>query len=168
MGLNVAREVAALQRMTPKDLARKFADVFGEPTNAKNRVWLVRRIAWRLQALAEGDLSDRARQRASELACDADLRLNPPAAPRATEPDAAAEKARTREPAAEADPRVPAPGTVLTRKYKGATVQVKVVARGFEYAGEVYGSLSAVARAVTGSHCNGFLFFRLNAKGGAA
>ncbi|VTU02563.1 Putative bacteriophage related protein OS=Isosphaera pallida (strain ATCC 43644 / DSM 9630 / IS1B) GN=Isop_2454 PE=4 SV=1: DUF2924 [Gemmataceae bacterium] len=45
MGLNVAKEVAALQRMTPKELARKFADLFGEPTNARNRTRLVRRIA---------------------------------------------------------------------------------------------------------------------------
>ena len=37
--------------------------------------------------------------------------------------------------------------------------------QGFAYHGQVYPSLSAVARAVTGSHCNGFLFFKLNAKG---
>jgi hypothetical protein len=88
------------------------------------------------------------RGRAAELACDADLRLNPPAAPRALEPDATAERIRTKEPAAEADPRLPVPGTVLTRAYKGSTIQVKVLARGFEYGGEVYGSLSAVAKAV--------------------
>ena len=41
-------------------------------------------------------------------------------------------------------------------------MQVKVLPDGFEYAGAVYASLSAVAKAVTGSHCNGFLFFRLN------
>ena len=41
----------------------------------------------------------------------------------------------------------------------------QVLAEGFGYAGQVYGSLSAVAKAVTGSHCNGFLFFRLNDKG---
>ena len=167
MGVNVAKEVAALQRLTTRQLRHRFAEVFGDATNANNRTWLVRRIAWRLQCLAEGGLSDRARQRAAELACDADLRLNPPAAPRAKEPEPA-ERARTREPAAETDPRVPAPGTVLTRAYKGATVQVKVLARGFEYAGAVYGSLSAVAKAVTGSHCNGFLFCRLHTKGGAA
>jgi hypothetical protein len=40
-------------------------------------VWLVKRIAWRMQALAEGDLSERARRRAAELANDADLRLSP-------------------------------------------------------------------------------------------
>ncbi len=54
---------------------------------------------------------------------------------------------------------------MLTRKYKGGAVQVKVLAHGFEYAGATYASLSAVAKAVTGSHCNGFLFFGLT-KGG--
>ena len=55
---------------------------------------------------------------------------------------------------------------MLTRPYKGRTLQVQVLAQGFEFEGQVYRSLSAVAKAVTGSHCNGFLFFRLNANGG--
>jgi hypothetical protein len=61
--------------------------------------------------------------------------------------------------------RVPAPGAVLTRSYKGRTLRVQVLTRGFLYAGETYSSLSAVAKAVTGSHCNGYLFFRLTGKG---
>ena len=162
---NVAREVAALSRMTPKQLRGRYAQVFGEATAARNRTWLVRRIAWRLQALAEGDLSERARVRAAELARDADLRVVPPAERPATIPLG---QSRTREVRFESDGRLPPPGTVLTRKYKGDVVQVKVLPGGFEYAGEVFGSLSAVAKAVTGSHCNGYLFFRLNMKGGAA
>src|SRR6516164_1419648 len=78
MNVNVAREAAALQRLTVPQLRRRYAEVYGETTNAGNRAWLVKRILWRLQALAEGDLSERARQRAQELANDADLRLNPP------------------------------------------------------------------------------------------
>ena len=58
------------------------------------------------------------------------------------------------------------PGTVLTREYKGETVQVTVLPTGFDYEGEVYPSLSAAAKAITGSHTSGFLFFRLNGKGG--
>ncbi|HEY7157460.1 MAG TPA: DUF2924 domain-containing protein [Gemmataceae bacterium] len=58
------------------------------------------------------------------------------------------------------DQRLPPPGTILTRPYKGQLVQVQVLTDGFAYAGKVYPSLSAVAKAVTGSHCNGFLFFR--------
>jgi len=52
-------------------------------------------------------------------------------------------------------------GTVLTRKYRGRQVEAKVLANGFEYEGQVYRSLSAVAKAVTGSHWNGHLFFGL-------
>jgi hypothetical protein len=86
MPLNLAQEIAALQRMTPKELRDQYALVFDEATNANNRVWLVRRIAWRLQALAEGDLSERAKARAAELAREADLRLIPPTLPDAPLP----------------------------------------------------------------------------------
>ena len=68
MELNVHKEVAALQRQGAKQLRARYAEVFGETTAANNKVWLIRRIAWRLQALAEGDLSERARRRAEELA----------------------------------------------------------------------------------------------------
>ncbi len=59
---------------------------------------------------------------------------------------------------------LPPPGTVITRPYKGATLQVRVLETGFEFEGEVYKSLSAVAKKVTGSHCNGLAFFRLTNK----
>ena len=165
--LNVAREVAALQRMTVKQLREKYAEVFGETTTTGNRTWLVRRIAWRVQALAEGDLSERAKARATELARDADLRLSPPTS-RTDPPGGPTGPTRAKDVRSPADGRLPPPGTILTRKYKGGVVQVKVLAEGFEYDGQVYGSLSAVAKAVSGNHCNGFLFFRLNSKGGAA
>ncbi len=58
------------------------------------------------------------------------------------------------------------PGTILSRKYKGKTIQVTVLPVGFDYEGAVYSSLSAAAKAITGSHTSGFLFFRLNGKGG--
>src|SRR5947209_6540348 len=77
---NLASEIAALPRLRVAELRAKFAVVFGEPTPSHNKVWLVRRIAWRLQAQAEGDLSERARRRAAELVADADLRLSAPPA----------------------------------------------------------------------------------------
>jgi Protein of unknown function (DUF2924) len=61
MEISVAREVVALARMTPQQLRERYAAVFGEATSTVNRTWLTRRIAWRLQALAEGDLTERAR-----------------------------------------------------------------------------------------------------------
>src|SRR5271155_881338 len=86
MKVNVPQELAAFERLTMRELRGKFADLFGESTLACNRTWLVRRILWRLQALAQGDLSERARQRAAELANDADLRVVPPRSPRPPRP----------------------------------------------------------------------------------
>ncbi len=143
--------------------AGAYAEVFGEATPAHNKTWLIRRIAWRLQALAEGDLSERARRRAEELANDADLRLNPP---RPKTGRHARRRRRRPSPVRRATHRLPPAGSVLTRVYRGQTLQVRVLADGFEFEGAVYPSLSAVAKAITGSHCNGFLFFRLTGKGG--
>ncbi len=156
MELNIINEVAALQRLSVGQLRQRFAELFGETTQASNRTWLIKRIAWRMQALAEGDLSERARQRAAELARDADLRLNPPQR-QATTPTPPPETASIPAPV---DHRLPPPGTILTRPYKGQLVQVQVLTNGFAYGGRVYASLSAVAKAITGSHTNGYWFFR--------
>ncbi len=155
MQIDVGHEIALLQQMSVKELRQRFAELFGEATRAGNRTWLVKRLAWRLQALAEGDLSERARRRAVELARDADLRLTPPHSrtTAATPP----EPVNVPTPV---DPRLPPPGTILTRPYKGQLVQVQVLTEGFAYGGRVYPSLSAVAKAITGSHCNGYWFFR--------
>jgi hypothetical protein len=153
--VNIVTEVAALQRLSVGQLRQRFAELFGEATLASNRTWLIKRIAWRLQALAEGDLSERARRRDAELARDADLRLNPPRSKTTTMPPP--EPAATPAPV---DRRLPPPGTILTRPYKGQLAQVQVLTDGFAYAGRVYPSLSAVAKAITGCHCNGYHFFR--------
>jgi hypothetical protein len=155
--LNIAKEVVALQRMTMRELRDRYAEAFGDSTNANNRTWLIRRIAWRLQARAEGDLSERARRRAAELADDADLRLSPPAAKDSVTPDQTVTEVLP----LRADDRLPPAGSVLTRMYKGQNLQVRVLSDGFEFEGEVLASLSAVARKITGQHINGFLFFRL-------
>jgi hypothetical protein len=153
-------QVAALQQLSVAALRARYAAVFGEHPRTGHKTWLVKRIAWRLQALAEGDLPERARRRAAELARDADLRLSPPR-PRPNHRRAPQEGSPTTVPRKQPDPRLPPAGTLLTRVYKGRTLQVRILLHGFECAGVVYPSLSAVARAVTGSHCNGFLFFRL-------
>ena len=158
MQLNIAKEVAALRRLTNRQLRQRYAEAFGEATSAGNKVWLVKRIAWRLQALAEGDLSERARRRAAELANEADLRMNPPPV---KEVAPKAERTVVEVLPLRADNRLPPPGSVITRRYKGEDLQVKVLDDGFEFEGEVFGSLSAVAKKITGQHMNGFLFFRL-------
>ncbi|QEL20675.1 DUF2924 domain-containing protein [Limnoglobus roseus] len=162
MDAALKKAIAELPRLTVLQLRAKYAEAHGEPTRAANKGWLVRRIAWRLQANAAGGLTERALRRAAELANDADLRLNPPRG-RAAASDAAEPVVRTLPFAADA--RLPPPGTILTRAYKGTVVRVQVLTAGFEYDGEAYPSLSAVAKAVTGSHVNGFHFFRLGPKG---
>ena len=118
---------------------------------------MVKRIAWRLQARAEGDLSERARLRAAQLANDADLRLSPP---RTDAPPIVVSDINLTQ-----DHRLPPPGTILTRAYKGKVLQVLILEKGFEDEDRYYRSLSAVAKTVSGTHCNGFLFFGLIKKG---
>ena len=153
---SVPQQLAALERMSVTDLRRRYAEVFGEATNAGNRVWLIKRIAWRIQSLAEGSLSERARKRAEELARDADLRT--------TAPKSAGPVATGIVPRSATDDRLPPPGTVLMRTYKGRPLKVMVLSAGFECEGTVYPTLSAVAKAITGSHVNGFAFFGLARK----
>jgi len=64
MGLNIPKEVGAMKRMTTRQLKDRYEDVFGEVCRSNHKQWLIKRIAWRLQANEEGDLSERARQRA--------------------------------------------------------------------------------------------------------
>jgi hypothetical protein len=156
-GLNIARQVADLEQMTVGQLRDKYAEVVGEQARSHHKAWLIRRIAWRLQADHEGDLSERARRRAAELANDADVRVTPPRdhredARRGTNADAAP------------DDRLPVIGDAIVRRYKGRQIRVVVQKDGFEYEGRRYKSLSAVAKAISGWHCNGFRFFGLEGK----
>ena len=151
--------LAALAGMTVAQLRTKYHEVFGEPTRSGNREFLTKRIAWRVQSMVEGTLSERARRRAEELARDADLRTTLPRPPKAS--DGAGTITLAAPITRSAHDRLPVPGTVLTRKYRGRQIEVKVLSQGFEYDGQGYRSLSAVAKAVTGSHWNGHLFFGL-------
>lgn len=163
MRVNMTKELAALGRMTVTQLREKHIEVFGERTRSGNKDWLRKRISWRMQANAYGDLSERARHRAEDLANDADLRTT---APRA-KPDNQIGVTTTVPVAFGQDTRLPIPGAILRRAYKGREIVVRVLPRGFEYEGEVYRTLSAVASAVTGTHWNGYHFFNLNKNGTA-
>jgi hypothetical protein len=97
----------------------------------------------------------------AELVADADLRLSAPPAQATTQaPDQPPPTLRLPH-----DDRRPRPGTILTRRYKGRMLQVEVLEHGCAFAGQTYRSLSAVAKAVTGSHCSGHFFFGLTEKG---
>jgi hypothetical protein len=143
----------ALRGQTVTQLKAKYRELFGDESRSNHKQFLVRRVAWRLQAITEGDLSERARQRALTLAQDADLRLT---APRSQPSPPIRPRWRSR------DPRLPSPGTVLTRNFQGNTLTIHVLEEGFRYEDRVYRSLSAVARQITGTQWNGFLFFGLD------
>ena len=147
----------ALRGQTVNQLKAKYRELFGAESRSNHKQFLVRRVAWRLQAIAEGDLSERARQRALTLAQDADLRLT---APRSQPSGPSALPRRDR------DPRLPLPGTMLTRSFRGETFKVHVLEEGFRYEDRVYRSLSAVARQISGTQWNGFLFFGLDLPAG--
>lgn len=158
MRLNLEKELATLEQMTVGELQQRYAEVFGEPVRSRHKQYLIRRIAWRLQASAEGGLSERALRRAEELANVADVRVTPPrdgldGPQRASRGSNAA--------AHPVDRRLPPVGAAITREYKGRSLTVTVLADGFEWEDERYGSLTAVAKAITGSHINGFRFFKL-------
>ena len=149
------QQIADLEHQTVAQLRARYLQIFGETTHCRHRQSLVRRIAWRLQALVEGDLSERARQRALSLARDADLRVVPPASWRVRDAEAAAARQHR-------DARLPPVGTVLTRQFRRRTITVEILDEGFRHDGILYPSLSAVARVITGTQWNGFLFFRLS------
>ncbi len=160
----VIQAIEALEHMTAKQLRERYAEVCGEPTRSGNCQWMRRRIAWRLQLRAEGGLAERAvarsRRLAADIADDADLRARPPR-------DPVSPQSSTRTvtgPLSRSDQRLPLPGAVLTRSHNGVEHRVLVLPHGFDYGGQTYRSLSAVAHAITGSHWNGFLFFGLQQK----
>lgn len=76
----VRQEIESLRTMKTKELKLRYRAMFGEDSPSSNHQHLFRRIAWRLQAKAEGGLSEAAKQRAAQLAEDLDLRLRAPRA----------------------------------------------------------------------------------------
>ncbi|XZE44062.1 DUF2924 domain-containing protein [Pirellulaceae bacterium SH467] len=78
MSPNVTIEIAELQNKTVNQLVQRYEQVFKEECRSRNKQYLIRRIAWRLQANDEGGLSRAALKRAAELAEDAETRVTAP------------------------------------------------------------------------------------------
>ncbi len=155
------QQVKEISRMTVRELRDRYVEIFGEETRSRNKAFLQKRLAWRIQALAEGDLSERARKRAEELARDADLRMRTPHAPVDTQKEEAAIRSTKSRLSTNRDRRLPQPGVILHRKYQDRDIVVQVLEDGFEFEGRRFKSLSAIARAATGFQWNGFIFFGL-------
>jgi hypothetical protein len=165
MDKTIMDEVENLRRAGVTSLQKRYRELFQQETRSRHREHLFRKIVWRLQALAEGELSERARARAREIANDADLRV---LAPRGFfsvggEPVAIIPSNQSKK---QHDPRLPMAGTVLRRSWKGQTFLVEVLAKGFRYEGRQYPSLSNIAFEITGTRWNGFSFFGLMRKAG--
>ena len=157
---DVLHQIESLRRASMAELRRKYQEVFQEESKCKHRQHLFRRIAWRLQELVEGGLSERARARAEEIAKDVDVRINAPrsffAAGGKGHPQSSADRNRRQR-----DRRLPPAGTVLTRQWRDRTLVVEVLAQGFQHESLTYSSLSALAMAITGTRWNGLAFFGL-------
>lgn len=142
-------ELRLLPTLTVGQLAKKYESLFGRPTKSRNKPNLIKQLAWRIQELDEGGLSVRAHRRIAELGDRLPTAWQQKAARRARESKVAR------------DPRLPAIGTTLTRNYGGSDYSVKVLDNGFEYCGEIFDSLSTIAKRITGKSWNGFKFFNL-------
>jgi uncharacterized membrane protein YdbT with pleckstrin-like domain len=156
MNAEIGRQIDELRHMTTAQLQMKYRELFGQSSHSNHKDYLFRRVAWRLQAIVEGGLSERACQYAREIAEDADLRLCAP-----KHYGEAQSAVRMASASRRPDPRVPAPGTQLIKRYRKETITVTVLDDGYQYGLRVYKSLSAIAREVTGTQWNGLQFFGL-------
>lgn len=146
----IAQQITALQDMTVAQLAEKYQALYGKPPRVKNKAFLQRRLAWKIQEQAFGGLSDKAKVKLDELIADIDLPLG--------------HRLKKATKLRKNSTRPVMVGTTLVRQWKEQEVRVQVLEDGFEWNRVVYTSLSAVAKAVTGSHWNGRLFFGLSSR----
>lgn len=152
--MQVSRKVRALEFLTLAQLKKKHLELFGEESLTKNKTYLRRKLAFRLQEQVEGGLSPEDQARIEDLA--------PALLPNREAPKSRPQKARpTPVDQFARDSRLPEAGTILYREFQGASHEVEVLDKGFKYRGHLYRSLSAIAKTITGTNWNGFLFFGL-------
>ena len=149
---DIATQLSALHKMTVSELHTKYEEVFGEPSRSRNKAYLRKKVAWQIQALAEGGLSKKAKDRIQEI-LDGPMTIDIGGKKR--------KKAAAKTGGKKRDPRLPPVGTVIKRTYKDEEHAVTVLVDGFEYTDEKYRSLSKIAKKITGTSWNGFLFFSL-------
>lgn len=135
------RRLLALKDMTMPELKQEWHRLFETPPPAFNRANLEARLAYRIQELSLGGLSNKTILRLRDLGERLD---GGDVMVRKTRVDAG-----------------PAPGTQLIRDWQGTEQVVNVTCTGFEWNGRPYKSLSSVAFAITGTRWNGWVFFGL-------
>ncbi|PTX63375.1 DUF2924 domain-containing protein [Sulfitobacter mediterraneus] len=137
----VLARLAALKAMSVKDLKAEWEKLFGLAAPNNSRKFLEFRIAYRIQELTYGG-PDRETRRMLDLLADE-------------------VEGHARSKHRIADPRNPVTGTKLIREWDGVEHTVTVLKDGFDWQGRKFKSLSAVARAITGTRWNGYRFFGL-------
>lgn len=155
------KDLIELQGMNVAELCRRHLELFGEAPRCRHRQFLVREIAWKLQAAREGGLPEEMKQYTLAIArnCALRIRIADNAARRRN--GQCLDETVTTKVAPTHNPRLPISGSLLIKDFKGQTYVVKVLDEGFEFEGKRYRSLSAIAGEITGTKWNGFLFFGL-------
>jgi|YelNatPaOPRAMG01_1025707.scaffolds.fasta_scaffold149518_2 hypothetical protein len=154
-------QIDELAAMNVAALQQRHKELFGEAPVSAHRQFLFRKIAWRVQADREGGLPDSARELARAIARDAPLRVRVISNAEKLRAGIPLERTTTTTVAPGHDSRLPMPGGLIVKQFRGETIVVKVVDEGFEYRDRRYSSLSAIAQEITGTKWNGFLFFGL-------
>jgi hypothetical protein len=158
---DVPNQLAELEAMNVGALAEKYRELYGEPTRSRNKDYLKKRLAWRIQELAEGGLPPGAVALINKFGDQMPERWRMRMTRPATTENEGTTLLQPVEPVEPRDPRLPPPGTVLRRVFEGVAHEVAVREEGFEYDGTRYKTLSAIAQHITGTRWNGFLFFGL-------
>ena len=146
---NVEEQIQELREMSREQLIERFEEVWGKPPRVRSREYLWKRTAYKLQENAYGGLPRRAQAELERLIANLDLPWNE---------NTRRVTGKLKGPHRPGDPQ---PGTVLERHFKGECIRVTVLEDGYEWNGQRYRSLTAVALAVTGSKWNGRMFFGL-------
>jgi hypothetical protein len=152
-------KIMAIKNLPSKELQERYEALFqGKKSPINNRTYLWRRISYKMQEIEYGGLPKEAQDKLQELINEHDPINDKSLRHEKALPETQAVKTKSKP---VRDRRLPIPGTIITKEYKGTKIQVKVLEKGFEYQNKVYRSLTAIAKEVTGAHWNGFLFFNI-------
>lgn len=154
----VKTEINRLFNMSVNELRSRFLELVGFYTRSRNRDFLVRKIAWKIQANIFGDITEEMKVKAYEIADFSRLTIRKSIMPK---PHFGGEIVSGKKLPLKRDPRLPADGAILCRNYRGRKIVVKVLSDSFEFEGREYSTLSGIAREATGTNWNGFKFFGL-------
>jgi len=152
----ILAQIMGLKGLSAEELLKRYEELFGKNAPSNNKTYLWRKLAYRIQELEYGGLSDQAKAQIAEL-----LEKYDPINNKALRPQVVSAGKNVVSIPFMRDKRLPIPGTIIYKKYKGQDINVKVLDKGFEYKDKYYRSLTAIAFELTGAHWNGFSFFNL-------